>query len=219
MDKVFERSAPEIVDERLVPVHIAVHEPHPPPNDQREDLPSTGDPSSEHHHSWLIPLLTGVAAAAVVSCGWLIGHWQNSLALLEQERIALLIERLRDQPSTPQKPQETTSSAPSPELTTPPITSLKPLTLPIRTIPEVPVREVPPPAPSVPNETLPLLTGVVQGPGGASSAIFQFGQSSVTAGIGEGIGSSGWVLTSISDTGAVIERNGQRQSLSVGGVF
>ena len=39
------------------------------------------------------------------------------------------------------------------------------------------------------------------------------------AGIGEAIGSSGWVLSEVTDSGAVISRNGQRQTLSVGGLF
>ena len=66
---------------------------------------------------------------------------------------------------------------------------------------------------------IPQLTGVVKGPGSSSSAIFQLGQGSVSAGIGEAIGSSGWVLSEVTDSGAVINRNGQRQTLSVGGLF
>ena len=31
--------------------------------------------------------------------------------------------------------------------------------------------------------------------------------------------SSGWVLSEVTDSGAVISRNGQRQTLSVGGLF
>ena len=48
---------------------------------------------------------------------------------------------------------------------------------------------------------------------------FSTGQGSVSAGIGEAIGSSGWVLSEVTDSGAVISRNGQRQTLSVGGLF
>ena len=66
---------------------------------------------------------------------------------------------------------------------------------------------------------IPQLTGVVKGPGGSSSAIFQLGQGSVSAGIGEAIGSSGWVLSEVTESGAAISRNGQRQTLSVGGLF
>jgi hypothetical protein len=70
-----------------------------------------------------------------------------------------------------------------------------------------------------PMGPIPQLTGVVKGPGGSSSAIFQLGQGSVSSGIGEAIGSSGWVLSEVTDSGAVISRNGQRQTLSVGGLF
>ena len=70
-----------------------------------------------------------------------------------------------------------------------------------------------------PMGPIPQLTGVVKGPGGSSSTIFHLGQGSVSAGIGEAIGSSGWVLTDLTDSGAVISRNGQRQPLSVGELF
>ena len=97
------------------------------------------------------------------------------------------------------------------------IQSLEPLTLPIQP-PLAADPETSDPA-SEPMELMPRLTGVVQGPDGNSSAIFGLGQSSVSAGIGDAIGSSGWVLTAVTDSGAVITRNGQSQTLSVGGLF
>ena len=63
------------------------------------------------------------------------------------------------------------------------------------------------------------LSSLVQGPCGISSANFQLGSNSFSDGLGETIGSSGWVLESISEAGAVIRRNGQQQDLAVGGVF
>ena len=66
---------------------------------------------------------------------------------------------------------------------------------------------------------MPQLTGVVQGPGGNSSAIFQLGTTSLSAGIGENIGNSGWRLDSIRGGGAVISQHGQQRTLSVGGLF
>ena len=66
---------------------------------------------------------------------------------------------------------------------------------------------------------MPQLTGVVQGPGGNSSAIFQLGTTSLSAGIGENIGNSGWRLDSISGGGAVISQQGQQRTLWVGGLF
>ena len=41
----------------------------------------------------------------------------------------------------------------------------------------------------------------------------------VSAGIGEVIGNSGWVLTYVTDSDAVISRSSQSQTLSVGGVL
>jgi hypothetical protein len=64
----------------------------------------------------------------------------------------------------------------------------------------------------------PALVGVVHAEVGGS-AIFQLDNQSLSATPGESIGNSGWSLLSISSTGAVIERNGNRQSLSVGGSF
>ena len=72
---------------------------------------------------------------------------------------------------------------------------------------------------AIPSGPMPQLTEVVQGPGGNSSAIFQFGASSFSAGLGEAIGSSGWVLDSVGEAGAMIRRNGQLHNLAVGGVF
>ena len=64
----------------------------------------------------------------------------------------------------------------------------------------------------------PALVGVVHAEVGGS-AIFQLDNQSLSAIPGESIGNSGWSLLSISSTGAVIERNGVRQSLSIGGAF
>ena len=41
----------------------------------------------------------------------------------------------------------------------------------------------------------------------------------MSAGNGEAIDSSAWVLTDVTDSSAVISRNGQRQTLSAGGLF
>ncbi|MAV10079.1 MAG: hypothetical protein CMN96_01335 [Synechococcus sp. MED850] len=152
MDKVFEQSASDPGDRQLVPVHVAVHEPEQPSAVNAPAALPTNNSTGEPSNSWLIPLLAGVAAAAVVSCGWLIGHWQHSRAQLEQERITLLKERLRERPMAPQTsiqpttPVTPTAAAPVPEQ----VTSLKPLTLPIRTIPQLPVSEAAPPAPATP---------------------------------------------------------------------
>ena len=95
--------------------------------------------------------------------------------------------------------------------------SLEPLPLPIRQLPHPEASIAAAPAPV--TTPLPDLTGVVQGPAGSSSAIFQIGSHSMSAGIGDAIGSSGWTLESVSETGAVISQNGQKRNLTVGGVF
>ena len=230
MDKVFENNLFESnggkADERHVwPVDVAIDEPPP----SAEALAAATDHSTTAS-TWLLPLLTGIAVAGIVSCGWLIGSWQNSQAQLEQQRNLLLIERLRSAAPKPMKPVE-----PEPEATRQPrlresppqqatALSLQPLTLPIQQTatlpaPETGARTTAPR--SRPDEGLesPQLTGVVQGPGGSSSAIFQLGQSSFSTGIGESIGGSGWTLESISDSGAVIRSGDQQRNLSVGGVF
>ena len=65
----------------------------------------------------------------------------------------------------------------------------------------------------------PLLVGVVNSGDSGGSAIFQLGDLSLSAIPGELIGNSGWTLRSVSASGAVIERAGATQSLSVGGAF
>ena len=205
MDKVFANSALGNDADQLVPVDVAVHEPQP-------TMPADNPPGSDD--TWLIPVLTTVTAASMVCMAWLAGNWQTTSARLEQERQLLLIERLRPQLpiSTPEpKPDPPAVSTPAAKLSPAPTVSLEPLTLPLQT-PPLPV------APPVIQDELPQLTGVVQGPGNGSSAIFQLGNISLSSGIGDTIGSSGWVLESVSENGAVIARNGRRHNLSVGGI-
>ena len=205
MDKVFVNPVLGKDAEPMVPIDVAVHESQPP-------MPADNTPGKPD--SWLIPLLTTVTAASVVFMAWLAGNWQTTNARLEQERQLLLIERLRPQPpiSTPEpKPDPPAVHKPAPKLSPAPTVSLEPLTLPLRTSPS-------PVAPPAVQEELPLLTGVVQGPGNGSSAIFQLGNISLSSGIGDTIGSSGWVLESVSENGAVIARDGRRHSLAVGGI-
>ena len=238
MDKVFEQDAFDAGERHLMAVDVAVEEPTP----FQETKPTPAEPAKHQDSNlWLLPMLTGIAVASVVSCGWLIGNWQISQSQLEQERNLLLVERLRQNITQAREPmatagqprQATLSDLPPPTTEQPtaqqptaqqpdPI-SLAPLTLPIRQSP-LPTQQ-PDFAPSLTTpgpgriDDEPQLTGVVQGPGGSSSAIFQVGQGSLSAGIGEPIGNSGWTLDAINDTGAVIRRNGERRNLSVGGVF
>ena len=194
MGNVFDRetvSAPS--QPHLVPVDVAVHEPTTKPSEPSERRsPST----------WLLPLISGIAVAGVICSAWLVSSLQRSRLELERKQNAALIEQLREQVAAQENREEETTT---PEDASLAIQSLEPLIVPIQQPLTV--------------EPTPQLTGVVKGPGGSSSAIFQLGQGSVSAGIGEAIGSSGWVLSEVTDSGAVISRNGQRQTLSVGGLF
>ena len=199
MNKVFETTMFE--SRELEPVEVAVHEPPPPP----QPLPPS---QPVRTNNGLLGLLTVVAVSGVVSSGWLLSHWLNSRDQLAQERSLLMLERLRNSASPQPAEASATLSPAAPEPAW--MDELQPL----------PLTPVPPiPGPPIPTGPLPQLTGVVQGPGGNSSAIFQLGANSLSAGLGEAIGSSGWVLDSVSESGAVIRRNGQRHTLAVGGVF
>ena len=220
MDRVFDQvEIQPNPKQNLVPVDVDIHEPEADP--QPQEAPAQEKTNTP---SWLLPSLSGIALAGVVSSFWLVHNLQNSRHQLAQERNIALIERLRAQASA-NREDTSTAKTPAAELLPPPpepgwVQSLEPLTLPIRPVPPLAasgpaVSETPAPA----AVSMPQLTGVVQGPGATSSAIFQIGQASFTAGIGEGIGSSGWILKSVSDTGAVIARNDETRSLSVGGIF
>ncbi len=203
MDRVFDRETVAAPPQpHLVPVDVDVHEP-------------TAKPTERHSpNSWLLPVISGIAVAGVICSAWLVSSLQRSRMDLERQQSVALIERLRDQLAAQESRLEETAT---PEDAAVAIQSLEPLTLPIQQplTAEPQGRDQGP----APMEPAPQLTGVVQGPGGTSSAIFQLGQGSVSTGIGEAIGSSGWILTDVTDSGAVISRNGQSQTLSVGGLF
>ena len=206
MDNVLDRetvSAPS--QPHLVPVDVDVHEPTTKPTEASErSSPST----------WLLPLISGIAVAGVICSAWLVSSLQRSRLELERKQNAALIEQLREQVAAQESRAEETTT---PEDASLAIQSLEPLTVPIQQ--PLTVEPLGSDQALAPMGPIPQLTGVVKGPGGSSSAIFQLGQGSVSAGIGEAIGSSGWVLSEVTDSGAVISRNGQRQTLSVGGLF
>ena len=211
MDNVFDRETVTAPSQpHLVPVDVAVHEPTTQPSEPSERRsPST----------WLLPLISGIAVAGVICSAWLVSSLQRSRLELERQQNTALIEQLREQIAA----QESSAEEAAPlEDASVAIQSLEPLTLPIQQPPiQQPLTVDPLNSEQglAPMQPAPLLTGVVQGPGGSSSAIFQLEQGSVSAGIGEAIGGSGWVLTDVTESGAVISRNGQSQTLSVGGLF
>ena len=214
MDKVFDQEALNSArPNHLVPVDVDVHDPPAPvpPPAQPNPTPSTTSPTP-----WLLLVVSGLAVAGAVNSGWLISSLLQSRNQLDQERNLLMLERLQTQASAPE-PQvtqappaaEVAASDPDPQLSpTPSITPRLALS---------PVAPQPLPVPAL--TPMPQLTGVVQGPGGNSSAIFQLDTTSLSAGIGESIGNSGWRLDAITSSGAVISQQGQQRTLSVGGLF
>ena len=235
MNNVFETAA-------LEPVEVAVHEhdiPCPAPARPAAEEPAPSKPADHQpakSAAGLISVLTVIAVCGTVSSGWLLSHWQSSRDQLAQERSLLMLERLRGTSTHQQATHQTETprtAVAQPEgsaaLSPPPpepawMSELEPLTLEEAQLPAMATTPLATPITSTaitatPSGPMPQLTGVVQGPGGNSSAIFQFGASSFSAGLGEAIGSSGWVLDSVGGAGAVIRRNGQRHNLAVGGVF
>ena len=214
MDKVFDQEALNSArPNHLVPVDVDVHEPPAPapPPAQSNPTPSTTSPTP-----WLLLIVSGLAVAGAVNSGWLMSSLLQSRNQLDQERNLQMLERLQTQASAPE-PQvtqappaaEVAASDPDPQLSPrPSITPRLALS---------PVAPQPLPVPAL--TPMPQLTGVVQGPGGNSSAIFQLDTTSLSAGIGESIGNSGWRLDAITSSGAVISQQGQQRTLSVGGLF
>ena len=189
---------------QLVPVEVAIHEPIQPSIAQV--APQAAAHMAAQSSGWQTALLTGIAVAGLLSSGWLLFDLQRSARTLERERNVALVERLRPtEKAIPPTPEQATFDL------------LEPLTLPIQSLPMPPIGLAP--TESMPISPLPVLTGVMQSPGGRSSAIFQINNASVSAEIGESLGSSGWTLASVGASSAVIRNNGQERSLSVGGVF
>jgi hypothetical protein len=194
MDQVFQAAEPS-----LKAVEIRVEPAPDPANNQVADPLATSQRSTQ---PWQQLTLIGMTLGALLCSAWLTRSWQLSEQALYRERNLALTEKLKARatpsPSASPKPAEPEAVASLP--------SLEPLTLPLSAaIAPAPLSQ-------------PALVGVVHAEVGGS-AIFQIDNQSLSATPGESIGNSGWSLLSLSSTGAVIERNGQRQSLSIGGAF
>lgn len=217
MDQVFHAAEPS-----LKAVEIQV-EPAPDPanNPVAAPLPTTR-PSIQ---PWQQLTLIGVTLGALLCSAWLARSWQLSEQALYRERNLALTKKLKARafpsPSAPPKATEpeaepeAVATLPSLEpLTLPLSAAIAPITAPSGAFPSS--SEAGPAAPAPMSQ--PALVGVVHAEVGGS-AIFQLDNQSLSATPGESIGNSGWSLLSLSSTGAVIERNGKRQSLSIGGAF
>ena len=180
--------------------------------------------------SWPQVSLAALGLIAVLGSSGLALHWRLSQQALEREGNLALIERLRNNQNKPapittsqtatETSSEATPTADELEIAALPnasSTQLDPITVPLPTAEVTSTTSIAGQAPAVTPQ--PLLVGVVHAGNGDGSAIFQLGDLSLSSVPGEAIGNSGWTLQSVSANGAVIERSGARQSLSVGGAF
>ena len=180
--------------------------------------------------SWPQVSLAALGLIAVLGSSGLALHWRLSQQALEREGNLALIERLRNNQNKPapittsqtatKTSSEATPTADELEIAALPnasSTQLDPITVPLPTAEVTSTTSIAGQAPAVAPQ--PLLVGVVHAGNGDGSAIFQLGGLSLSTVPGESIGNSGWTLQSVSANGAVIERSGATQSLSVGGAF
>ena len=232
MDRVFNDG-----DNVLETVQIQVH---PQTNQSAHKAQAAQTDTSKGNPSaltWPQVGLVGLGLIAVLGSSGLAIHWKLTQQALEREGNLALIERLRNNPSANTEAgqgRRTAETAPASAAqgsgeeatTTNPLsisplpntaTTLEPVTVPLS------AAEIPTNAPVAGEGSAlapqPLLVGVVHGGHGDGSAIFQLGNLSLSTVPGEVIGNSGWTLRSVSANGAVIERAGATQSLSVGGAF
>ena len=217
MDQVFHAAEPS-----LKAVEIQVK---PAPDPANNPVAAPLPPTRLSIQPWQQLTLIGVTLGALLCSAWLARSWQLSEQALYRERNLALTEKLKARaipsPSAPPKATEpeaepeTVATLPSLEpLTLPLSAAIAPITVPSGASPSS--SEAGPAAPAPMSQ--PALVGVVHAEVGGS-AIFQLDNQSLSATPGENIGNSGWALLSLSSTGAVIERNGERQSLSIGGAF
>ncbi len=175
----------------------SLNQPHLVPVDVDVDVhepttPTTKPTERRSPSAWLLPLISGIAVAGVICSAWLVSSLQRSRLELERKQNAALIEQLREQVAAQESRAEETTT---PEDASLAIQSLEPLTVPIQQ--PLTVEPLGSDQALAPMGPIPQLTGVVKGPGG----------------------SSGWVLSEVTDSVAVISHNGQRQTLMVGGLF
>ena len=199
MDRVFEPVAPVVTKVAEA---------------QAAETPATRQRLSARPHT-LVALLLAVSLVSCTAAGVALLLWRQWLSArhdLRQERQLQLLERLGPLPS---------QALPKAE---PPAVAPLPVAAPIRVA--IPA-ELPPLAPlpaaataaaaAAEPQDLPELLGVVQVPGQAGSAIFNTKGGSVSSGVGEPIGATGWRLDTLGSDQVDISRNGLRRQLSLGG--
>jgi len=187
---------------------------------------------------WLQRLKPWQLASTGLACMGLLGGlglwqgWSEARNDLRQERNLRLLEGIRslgsssESAATPTAPAAEALPPPPPsepwieelgqlEARSAPSGAMAPLQVPLNGTLQAPVSA---PIATAAGAT-PELLGVVQIPGKPGSAIFQVGNSSTNALVGESIGSSGWKLVSTSGDSAVIERGGMSRRVSISSGF
>ncbi|MEB3165238.1 MAG: hypothetical protein VKO65_01065 [Cyanobacteriota bacterium] len=181
----------------------------------------------------------GLVGCAVA--GW--GLWLKQGQVLQQERAMLLVERLRHLNPAPTsaaaQPAGQQAAGTGPELPPPPpdepwmqqLEALpsgsgaapQPLRVPVSGRLGGPAPQAARPGPNraavEEQAELPQLMGVIQSPGRRASAILQVQGNSISATVGEWIGSSGWRLRSAAGDTAILERGGEQREISIGNGF
>ena len=175
-----------------------------------------------------IALMVGFSLAAAVAGMFSILLWRSWIQArqdLNQERQLLVLERLRQLgPISPPNPSLIQLPPPEPQLSAAESSWFEapaPIRVPIPA--NTPAAQAPPPTPNQVSSPItnpasmpmPELLGVVQVPGRGGTAIFNTTTGSVTAAIGENIGSSGWQLQSVANDQAQIIRQGIVRVLSL----
>ena len=201
MDRVFAAVNP-LNDTALV----AVAEPTAPETAQvQEEAEITAPPSPWRQRRWwlLLGALCLLSSSAAVTAGLLWRGWMQARDELQHQRQLQLIERL--------KPAAEAAPAPAPM---PPLrVEIPPVIPPAATLD--PASELPG-SPSAASAVAPELLGVVKVPGRSGSAIFTTGGNSLSTGVGEPIGSSGWMLEQVQADRVVIRQGNDTLQLSLG---
>ena len=201
MDRVFAAVNP-LNDTALV----AVAEPTAPETAQvQEEAEITAPPSPWRQRRWwlLLGSLCLLSSSAAVTAGLLWRGWMQARDELQHQRQLQLIERL--------KPASEPAPAPAPM---PPLrVEIPPVIPPAATLD--PASELPG-SPSAASAVAPELLGVVKVPGRSGSAIFSAGGNSLSTGVGEPIGSSGWILEQVQADQVVIRQGNDTLQLSLG---
>ena len=186
---------------------VAVAEPTAPATAPiQEDAAVAAPPSPWRQRRWwlLLGALCLLSSSAAVTAGLLWRGWMQARDELQHQRQLQLIERL--------KPASEPAPAPAPM---PPLrVEIPPVIPPAATLD--PAAELPTSSAAVSSAVVPELLGVVKVPGRSGSAIFTTGGNSLSTGVGEPIGSSGWMLEQVQADRVVIRQGNDTLQLSLG---